>query len=92
MDKEEQFASRKSSRSQVFYNQGKIKSICGGLERSKMATQAVEPPTQAVAYTKSVAEWHHSVAAGLDSEVVELSINLAECYIYYFVYIVNQSL
>jgi hypothetical protein len=57
-----------------------------------MATQAVEPPTQAAGYTISVAEWRHSVAAGLDSEVVEMSINLAECYIYYAIYLVNQSL
>jgi hypothetical protein len=36
--------------------QGKIRSICGGLDKSKMSTKAMELPTQTAGYTKSVAE------------------------------------
>jgi hypothetical protein len=50
--KEEQFASRKSSRSQgITWNKAKIRIICGVLERTKMATQAAG--SQATDYTKS---------------------------------------
>jgi hypothetical protein len=57
MDKEEQFASRKfHPEVKYFLDTSKIRGICGGLERSKMASHAMESPTQAAGYIKSVAE------------------------------------
>ncbi len=62
MGKEEHFASKKSSSQIISLHKAKIRSICGGLESIKMATQAKDSPSpaQAADYTKSLAEWRHS--------------------------------
>jgi hypothetical protein len=45
MGKEEHFASRKSASQIISLHKAKIRIICGGLERIKMATQAKDSPS-----------------------------------------------